>query len=423
MGSTGRNQLERRLHMGEVDDSELRNILVNFFPSGQYQSDRSVELTNGRARMRITYDKKTGAISNLTPLSGLTNQLLDQIELEVKEKLLVAPVRKVAKAILYSHVPVDGYWRFKDQIVLRPVPPGSPQPPFLLADHPLICEISYLGAPDPWVNGFRSARAIRQYTLILSLLIPGLKIPNASAKGWVLVPTWSTHDPAAPIDDLHSEYAQFGYHCTGALDGPADSLSSRGDLPEIQLKPPGLGISIGDSLTLRPDISEHLQAFSNLDSEDRRRILRASYWMHLARQVFSSSNSASFQFFIQAIEAMTITSDSAPDCEECRRPIADGPTKLFNSFIGQYAPPTGSPEDKRARRLLYDTRSDLTHGSSLLEMDEETGFIAPTPNQIAESGLHRTAADVCRAALLGWLRSHTEPPHSRTPSDQSEPHS
>ncbi|MER5218617.1 hypothetical protein ABT063_51210 [Streptomyces sp. NPDC002838] len=56
--------------------------------------------------------------------------------------------------------------------------------------------------------------------------------------------------------------------------------------------------------------------------------------------------------------------------------------------------------------LLYETRSQLTHGNSLLEVDEETGFVTPAPARIAEGELHRMAAEICRAAVLGCLRSH-----------------
>ncbi|MFJ6635775.1 hypothetical protein ACIQMR_30905 [Streptomyces sp. NPDC091376] len=59
----------------------------------------------------------------------LESALVAQIEKEIEDKLVSAPVPKVARFVMYAHVPVVGYWRYRDRIVLRQVPAGAPQPP------------------------------------------------------------------------------------------------------------------------------------------------------------------------------------------------------------------------------------------------------------------------------------------------------
>ncbi|MFJ6635774.1 hypothetical protein ACIQMR_30900 [Streptomyces sp. NPDC091376] len=274
-----------------------------------------------------------------------------------------------------------------------------------LADHPLICEIRFDGASDPWVSSLRSGREPRQLALLLTLLVPGLRLADQSAQGWVLTPTLSTLNPEAPTPELQSEYAQQGYFVPGMLNGP-DSLSEQDGLPDINLGPVPRGIEAGATLTLREDMAAYLDAYIQLTPDDRRKLLRAAYWLHLAGKVFASSHSASFQSLVQAVEALTTVPPGQPKCPECDRVIGVGPTRLFQEFVAKYAPPTEDSEDERTHKLLYETRSLLTHGNSLLEVDEETGFVTPTPARITEGQLHGKAAEVCRAAVLGWLRSH-----------------
>ncbi|WP_395292265.1 hypothetical protein ACF9IK_00605 [Kitasatospora hibisci] len=396
--------LERRLHIGTVDDAELDGLLSGIFPLGQYITDREMVRTNGSATLAIRYSKK-GRISGLVPGGAFTEELATQIERDVADKLLVASVSRAARVVLFAHVPVAGYWRYRNRIALRPVPEGSPRPPIELADHPLVCEILFDGAVDPWVNAYRSQREVRKLTLLLTLLVPGLKIPNQSAQGWVLTPSLSGHDFQGPAPVFKSEYAQHGY-VPNPIIGPNDSLAPQGELPDMELGPIPIGIVAGAVLTLPEDIEACLDAYFGLSPEDQRVLLRAAYWLNAATDVFHTSRSASFQFLIQAVEALITTPKDQPKCSECDRTIGVGPTALFQDFVGTYAPPTGDSADAGAHKLLYNKRSQLTHGHSLLMTDEETGFMGPGPASMAEMQLHGQAAQVCRSAIVGRLRAH-----------------
>ncbi|MFI8321987.1 hypothetical protein [Streptomyces sp. NPDC085529] len=397
--------LERRFKMSEVDDGELQFLLMQFFPSGRYVSAWELELGNEAAGLKVVYAKKSGRICELVPGVGLTEDLVAKIEREIEEKLGSPAVSKVARLILYAGLPVVGYWRYRDRIILRQVPAGAPQAPQLWADHPLVCEIQFDGANDPWVNMLRSRRESRQLALLLTLLVRSLRLPEASSQGWVLTPTLSAQESDSVASELRSEYAHFGYIAPSDL-GDSDFLSKQGDLSSIILEPEPYGVSIGSTLTLREDIEGYIDAYFRLPDGERRKLLRAAYWLNVSKGAFRISRSASFQSLVQAVEALTVTPAGQPKCSECDRTIGIGPTKLFQEFISKYAPSAGGGDDERMYKMLYEKRSQLTHGNTLLEVDEEIGLTAPSPNQMAEDELHRKGSAICRDAILGWLRYH-----------------
>ncbi|TKA00109.1 hypothetical protein [Actinacidiphila oryziradicis] len=86
--------------------------------------------------------------------------------------MLAHPLPRVARKILYSTQPVEGYWRFADRLVLRPLPEGNPAVPWLAESYPLIFECAYPGTEDVVLSFSRSDRIADQWMSVLALADP-----------------------------------------------------------------------------------------------------------------------------------------------------------------------------------------------------------------------------------------------------------
>ena len=124
-----------------------------------------------------------------------------------------------------------------------------------------------------------------------------------------------------------------------------------------------------------------------LSKANRDKFGRAGFWMDMASRQWTVSLSASFASLAIAIEALG------------ERKLA--PTKRFSTFIEQYA-----PNASLATRLrkMYDLRSDILHGSGLMEMDQDAHFGWAPPEE-KEEGLLRELWEITRVAMRNWLKN------------------
>lgn len=404
MGTSNQQVLERRLGLGTVDEQELAFILGNIFQRAQYTTEDRVDYPDAdQPLISLLYDRKKGGLTGIVPGRDLTEHVIAQIEHEVANKLLVPAETMVHRMTLFAHLPTEGYWRYNDKLVIRPVPDEAPRPFFLLAPHPLILEVKFSGATDGFIRNFRAQREPRQFALFLSLLVPGIKVPSLGHRhSWVVEtkpPSDGSHPQSNP--DFQSVLAQDLYFIPN-FSGFADELSEQGQLSVIELVPslPG-GVRVDQVLVLPADITKYFDTFM---TEDRRKILRASYWLHHAQEVWDLSKSANYQAMIQAVEALIDVPKGEPQCPQCNRSVGKGPTKRFIDFVDHFAPKDDGAEEPE-RKLLYSTRSYLTHGNGLLYADEETGIGWHGPKPVYERQLADRTHDICRRAVTGWLRS------------------
>jgi hypothetical protein len=401
--TVSQQELEERLGLGKVDQEELTFVLSNFIHQAQYTSETRVDYPNAEAPLISLHYGKDGDLRAIEPGVGLTTELVEQIAHDVKSKLLAPARPMVCRMPLFAHVPTDGYWRYKDKLVIRRAPSEAPRPFFLAAPHPLILEVSFSGAADGFIRNSRAQREPRQLALFLSLLIPGLRVPgNNSRKHWA-IEIQETPSPA-----MHSVLVQKSYFIPD-FEGFADELSGQGPLPDIQLvESMPRGISAEQVLVLPVGMARYLDIFMQLDEDDRRKILRAAYWLHYSREVWDLSKSANYQSLIQAVETLIEVPRGQPHCPACNRSIGPGPTKLFIEFIDRFAPKPESAEDD-GRKMLYRMRSSLTHGDTLLFADVESGFGPHGPQPVYERQLSDQAHSICRRAVVGWLESRGSP--------------
>lgn len=401
MGTGSQQELERRLGLGTVDEQELAFILGNIIQRAQYTAEDRVDYPDAdHPLISLLYDRKKGGLTGVVAGQGLTEDIIAQIECEVANKLLAPAKTMVHRMHLFAHLPTEGYWRYRDKLLICRAPDEAPRPFFLLAPHPLILEVKFSGATDGFIRNLRAQREPRQLALLLSLLVPGIKVPSLGGQhSWVMETKPPPDSPGS-----QSVLAQDFYFIPN-FSGFADELSEQEQLPAIELvpSPPG-DVRVDQVLVLPADIAKYLDAFMGLSTEDRRKILRAAYWLHHAQEVGNLSKSANYQAMIQAVEALIDVPKGGPQCPQCNRSVGKGPTKRFIEFVDHFAPKSDAGEES-ARKLLYSTRSYLAHSDGLLYADEETGIGWHGPKPVYERQLADRTHDICRRAVTGWLRS------------------
>jgi hypothetical protein len=200
---------------------------------------------------------------------------------------------------------------------------------------------------------------------------------------------------AAPFNDG----VVFAHHYYG-FDGfteTAPDFAPTSDLPSVPVEPDDAhygrrGLSLERVLSVPTSLPSLLDTYFALDEEHQARVRRACYWLVHSHEVRRLSGSAAFTSVVQAIEALL------PDT---RRGL--GPTRAFQDFVQRYVPDI----DHKARRMLYDIRSDIVHGGRLLLTDlSPSGFQGLTPENTRESQLFDIARTAAQLGLVAWLQHH-----------------
>jgi len=166
----------------------------------------------------------------------------------------------------------------------------------------------------------------------------------------------------------------------------------------------------GRSLMVPDDLDDSICRYLALPRGDRERLERSAYWLDLAARQWDISVSASYASLVSAIESHLPQgakhSIYCPGCEQERAHDFPGSTAQFRDFFETYAP--GASLNAR-RSEMYGLRSKILHGSTLMQMDQQTAFGWDPPTQ-NERDLHNELWSLTRLALRNWLRSQPRVP-------------
>jgi hypothetical protein len=374
----------------DVAPDELAMVVANGFgrawiPNGQevFYGSEDEEIA-----LRLTY-AKAGRLVAAVAGPALTNEaaraLIDQVR-----ALAAGGEPKLWRSTQFSTVPLEGYWRYRDEWQIRPVPQDAPRPPQLYAPHPFVLEAHGSMVSHPFVGGMQAQKRVSEIRLLLSLVLQGgLQEAGIRHHAWFI-----QREP-----EFHSTFAQVGYYFPPAR-WPADAFSPVDELEVVTEVPADeyyqrLGISYDRPLEV-PDVLRPLaDAFREATEPDRERFLRAAYWFDRASSAWYVSASLSYISVINAIEVLT--ENGAPDpCPTCGLNRAPGPTARFRETVERFA------GDVPERDELYRLRSRLVHGDHLLLADGPSGF-SFMPYPASERGRQDLALRVSRVVIMAWL--------------------
>jgi len=366
-----------------VDPAELRLILLERFGRpGQYVNDPQVfclPLADSSCRLKVKFSKKNKNIVHISPGPAFDSDQWDQAVVDIES---TGTKRTIGRDFSFTGFAVTGSWRgTRTGVQIIPPPPGAPRPPHQIADHPFVLEFAVIES-DVWnVTNFRRLRRHRQLTRVLNVLLEG---------GATIQPIRPRHFGAvirhAGATDFETNWVQESYG--GSLGEAFQAKLTPAATTSLEEVDPGAyyGISSnwGQGMRVPTDLDDSLYRYHSLRRKDQEQFDRAAFWMDAASRQHQISVSASFAFLAMAIEALVGRTD--------------GTTAAFCEFIDRHAPGAS----KKVREKLYDLRSDIVHGSDLMEIDQGTHFGWMPPEQ-TEFDLTREFWGITRMALRNWL--------------------
>jgi len=123
-----------------VPQDEVLTVIGTAFNLAGTGEDREVVYfaPDGQPAVRLVYTRAGDISARACP--GLDDELAMAVLSRVRA-LINANDPVLWRQVLFSSLPLTGYWRYGDEWQLMPVPEDAPKPEFLLAEHPFLIEV------------------------------------------------------------------------------------------------------------------------------------------------------------------------------------------------------------------------------------------------------------------------------------------
>jgi hypothetical protein len=392
----------RELHVGVVDPVELVRLITSEFGGASYSGHQKIDIPSSEAPALSVEFTKRGEIA--TVRTELDEAMISRIADKLAQVLLSPTVTKISRIFAFAYREFDGYLR-SENFVLRKAPEDAPRPPGGIGDFPFVVEAGFDATPDALTNIIRADRQHYELLLWLSVIVPGVRIPARTVNfSWAEL----AHQEGTDIRERKPQWVLDRYSID-SLTRFSDSFTAQGSLPDISKVPTKeyygrFGADFDAAMDVPTAFDDWQRKFRTLDGLARVKFLRAAFWLQHAVRVQSISQSAALTALIQAIESLLPSYSSGEECHTCKRNVGPGPTKLFGDFVGNFAPPSiGAVDSKRANRDLYNLRSQLTHGKSLMTLDREIRWGWASPLEAQEEMQLDRAYRTARFCAINWL--------------------
>ncbi len=284
-----------------LDAEEVFTILMHHFGS--------TNVEKGRARFQrqdiwvdVEIDKR-GRIRRIRPGSRVTVDEIAAIRREIEEALVSGQIPVAGQSVGFCSTPVMGFYKYRDNFQILPVPSKAPRPDVMMADHPFLLQYKYIWSPDIPVRYQRREHQARVYFRLLDLL-SGMRIyggPRSVHHAWI---TLAAEDNSG----LASKWLPLGYTHPG-LAREIEGFSDMSGSEPVAFFPADHRFArprvTGDPLVLPDDIELALDIALSLRGEDRERFNRALIYLEHAKSVGSESRSLAYIALVMAIEALT----------------------------------------------------------------------------------------------------------------------
>lgn len=338
--------------------------------------------------------KKDGSISTIT--GNLGESEWKALAEHARSVLLESQKEAFAKAICFSlHDAVRGCYRYKDVFQILPIPPDAPHAPVILADHPFLLEFTYISCKDQVINGYRCMEKAARLARILNTLC---NTPISRRSPYV-------HFFWGISQEGPCRWTQEGYGYPFFSPNPAGFSDAQGLTP-INL------VSANDyygdmffpenyALALPDSIEKYIDKVFSLSQNDARAFEIASTLFAQANELWDQARSSALVAVVSGIEALL---DKEHDfCKECGQPKF-GVTRKFKAFLRTHVQDIEKrfPEELKA---IYEIRSGLAHGKSVLMADLRPWNYFGDPPQQWEDRFHRNTLRTTATALRNWVLS------------------
>lgn len=384
------------LSYNDIDLEEIIHILLSILGQARYSPD-GIFFPANNPIIRIESQKDK---INLIPLDKCDTATLQKIKTKIKKDVYSHEI-KIGRDILFSsHIPLYGYFRYRDIFQILPVPPQAPQPEFIAAGpHPILLEFAFRKSSNSGINIYRSKKISYEIAWTLNLLL-NADILNREYR----VGTQWVRCDGEPVSRLcNTEYV------FKDIDWIVDEFSNVSSLEEIKLIDPreyyGRGQDVSEGVRGPKIINELLDIVYSLDKEKYNHLTTACKFLSLSNKLWESSQSMAYLAAISAIESIPKESGEAVICSECGNP-KNGPTKQFKEFLKKYGPE--STITNKIRDELYGVRSAIAHRGLLFESDSNpySFFSSPISHEQERKGI--ILKQIVQIAIVKWLISRTK---------------
>ncbi|MDB5307732.1 MAG: hypothetical protein JWO38_1934 [Gemmataceae bacterium] len=376
-----------RSSWNDFDPAELRLILLECIGKpGQYLGrERNpntfyLPLAGLSCQVKLTFSDNKQIVA-IEPGPAFDAAKWEQVEKEIQR----AGPCKVGRDCSFSSFRVTGSWRGeRSGLQILPAPPDAPRAPYESAEHPFILEYPLI-VSDQWpITNFRRMQGHRQFTSLLNVLLAGgtTTQPRRPRHLWAVV-----HEHGTVVQEI-KWVQEFYFALIGDL--VRDDLSHPGSESLEELDPDTYYATVGHDgrgLRVPADLDDSVCCYLRLSNVNRERFCRAGFWMDMASRQWTLSFSASFASLVIAVEALAERPSQAAE--------------RFRNFIERYAP--GASLEHR-RREMYAMRSNILHGTGIMEMDQGTDFGWAPPEQ-NEKDLMNELWGLARVAVRNWLKN------------------
>jgi hypothetical protein len=389
----------------DLDQADLRLLLQEKIGRpGQCDGDENViHLPLGREQCRVSLTYKGAEIVAIEPGLAFDRQEWDRICAEIEGPIMKGPVR-VGRDLSFNTKLVDGWWRGeRSGVQILPAPESAPRANED-ADNALILEFPIQDA-GVWpttnypITNQRRIREHKKLTLLLNLLLIGTTkfLSERRRHFWANV-----HFGGESKFEWVLEWylADFGQIVAQELSAPVGEKLGEIESEKYYKEPVG-----GRSLHVPDDLDESICKYQSLPAALQAKFDRAAYWLSMASRQWEDSMSASYASLVSAAEALTPQDRTkhslyCDECKENRTHDVPGATEKFRSFFEKYTPDPGL---KKRRNKMYELRSDILHGSDLMQLDQglAIGWDPPWWN---EREMNTELWGLMRTAARNWLK-------------------
>jgi hypothetical protein len=388
-----------RLHQFGLDEDDLFSLFSAICSSYQKVNDKSYEfstttIVEGKNHSDLLVKIELNSEGRIKDI--IFGKLLSSIESQ--NELVAKATRwfdgtdgyKIFLRAMFSQLPLNGMFRWKDSFRIRPIhnlskignglsfpahhqsalsPNAHLGPPF-----PFILEVAVPKSENGLLEAAIGMKILNQYEALLTVLLTqNLITARVMKKQWTSI--WDG-------EQINYHLLKPGFDV--GEDGQQESFS------EIDMKfaPMFTGDDYLNHLWFRDteimlpqNLSDLLTQYFGLSKSIRAAFNRACYWFSLGLEN-QSNLPISIVAFASAIECL-LPNQGHLICGTCGSREGNGPTKYFKQHLEKYAPIPDSI--KSYRNKLYGIRSKLLHGRKLenvdldwaspLRSDDDTNFL------------------------------------------------
>jgi hypothetical protein len=371
----------------DVEPGELKFILLERIGKpGQYNDraanpyDFYLPLAGSTCQVKLTFSKNR-RIASIEPGPAFDKALWAKVVADVER----AGPTKVGRDCSFSSFRVHSKWRGnRSGIQILPPPADAPVAPCEMAEHPFVIEFPIIESDNWGVTNYRRRTEHRRITQLLNILLRGSTTsqPSRSRHLWA-----SVHSDKGSVGEIkwvqEFYFANFGSAVVGEL-SPSDAAPMKEIDPRNYYEITGHD---GRELQVPTDLDDSICCYFGLSAENKAKFGRAGFWMSMASRQWTFSLSAAFASLVIAIDALADKTERAAE--------------RFRNFIEKHAP--GKALEQR-RQEMYRLRSDILHGDTLIEMDQDSDFGWAPPEQ-NDKDLLEELWGLTRIALRDWLKN------------------